>query len=81
MFSVPRPGHKGVVLKIMRRPCFHGLGGRSFWEQPPDLLPCRGDRLVAHRPPILRKRGSNSGEKHFPADAFCARRPCARASS
>ena len=53
MFSVPRPGHKGVVLKIMRRPCFHGLGGRSFLEQPLDLLPCSGDWLVAHGPAHL----------------------------
>ena len=75
MFSVPRPGPKGVVLKIMRRPCFHGLGGRSFLESPLDLLPCRGDRLVAHRPAHLAEEGIELRREAFPGRCFLRASP------
>ncbi len=75
MLSVPQPGHKGAVLKIMRRPCFHGLGGRSILECPLDLLPCMGDRPVAHRPAHLAEEGIELRRKAFPGRCFLRASP------
>ena len=49
--------------------------GDPFWNNPQISFPVGETGASSIGPPILRKRGSNSGEKHFPADAFCARRP------
>jgi hypothetical protein len=76
MLSTPRPGPKGVVLlKIMRRSCFHRVGGRVLGTLI-GLVPCRGARWALL---ILRKQAEISGELLFPTDASCARRPWGRA--
>jgi hypothetical protein len=69
------PGREARALraKIMRPASLPGPGGQVVLFPKTEVLPCRGARWARL---TLRRRGRISEWNSFPADAFCAQRPC-----
>jgi hypothetical protein len=56
-----------------------GRATRPFYEW--GSFPCRGDRRAPGGPPRSADAWRSSARQPIPADAFCARRPCLRATT
>jgi methylmalonyl-CoA/ethylmalonyl-CoA epimerase len=73
---------RALRAKIMRRASLPGLGGQVVLFPKTEVLPCRDARPGARWARLaLRKDGGISEWNSFPADAFCAQRPCFPATS
>jgi len=80
--ALPGPEARALCAKTMRQHPFSGLGGQLVLSPRTGLFRCRGARPGARWARlILRKPDRLSGWISFPADAFCAQRPCFRATS
>ena len=56
-------------------PVLPWIGQAILFEQPLDLLPCRGDRLVAHGPAHLAEEGIELQREAFPGRCFLRASP------
>jgi hypothetical protein len=79
---LPGPKARALRAKTIRQVSFSGSGGQAVLSLRTEVFRCRGARPgTPGARLILRKHGGICEWISSPADAFCAQRPCFRATS